>query len=197
MGGLARSLHESLDLTPTLYLAGPDVFHPDARELGARKKALCKAYGFVGLFPLDDGPAVTDSASIFANCTAMMQEATGGLFNLTPFRGPSADAGTVFELGYMTALGKPVFAYTNAVGDLLQRIPDAARHATSWRDATGMMIEDFGLADNLMIEEAVAAQGRLVHRHAAQEAARFTDMTSFEASLSEARNVFDRKLAVR
>jgi len=28
------------------------------------------------------------------------------VFNLTPFRGPSADAGTVFELGFMYSKGK-------------------------------------------------------------------------------------------
>ena len=36
-----------------LYLAGPDVFAPDPRELGGRRRALCEKYGFEGLFPLD------------------------------------------------------------------------------------------------------------------------------------------------
>ena len=33
--------------------------------------------------------------------------------NLTPYRGIAADTGTCFELGYMSAQGKPAFAYTN------------------------------------------------------------------------------------
>ena len=36
--------------TPSLYLAGPDVFHPDAAGLGRAKQALCAAYGFRGLY---------------------------------------------------------------------------------------------------------------------------------------------------
>jgi len=45
-----------------------------------------------------------------------------GVLNLTPFRGTSADVGTVFELGFLTGLGKSVFAYTNDIADLLYRL---------------------------------------------------------------------------
>ena len=37
-----------------VYLAGPDVFHPDAVTLGQRKKELCAQFGLVGVFPLDN-----------------------------------------------------------------------------------------------------------------------------------------------
>jgi nucleoside 2-deoxyribosyltransferase len=37
-----------------IYLAGPDVFLPDAVELGRAKVELCAAYGLTGLFPLDN-----------------------------------------------------------------------------------------------------------------------------------------------
>ena len=35
-----------------IYLAGPEVFHPNAAALGRQKQALCREYGFEGLFPL-------------------------------------------------------------------------------------------------------------------------------------------------
>ena len=35
-----------------------------------------------------------------------MDAADAIIANLTPFRGPSADAGTVYELGYMAGRGK-------------------------------------------------------------------------------------------
>jgi nucleoside 2-deoxyribosyltransferase len=38
-----------------LYLAGPDIFMPDAKAIGDRKKALCARHGFEGLYPLDLG----------------------------------------------------------------------------------------------------------------------------------------------
>jgi nucleoside 2-deoxyribosyltransferase len=37
-----------------VYLAGPDVFLPDAVEIGRIKADLCGRYGFKGLFPLDN-----------------------------------------------------------------------------------------------------------------------------------------------
>src|SRR5258708_1028231 len=38
---------------PAAYLAGPEVFLPDAAEIGRRKKELCRRHGFEGLYPLD------------------------------------------------------------------------------------------------------------------------------------------------
>ena len=77
-----------------------------------------------------------------------MDRADAGLFNLSPFRGPRADAGTVFELGYMAARGKLVFGYSNAPALYEDRVaPDAYE------------IERFGLPDNLMIAEGIRAAG--------------------------------------
>ena len=177
-----------------LYIAGPDVFHPDAAALGAAKKALCARFGFVGLYPLDGAApphAPPASGAIYAACLAMMHKADCGIFNLTPFRGPSADVGTVLELGLMVAWGKQVFAYSNVSADLIDRLRetpgltfDAAR--ATWRDHAGMAVEDFGNADNLMLDETLVAQGRKVHRRDVPEGERFTAMDGFVACLEEA-----------
>ena len=37
-----------------IYLAGPQVFRPDAVRYGQQLKEACLASGFVGLFPLDN-----------------------------------------------------------------------------------------------------------------------------------------------
>ena len=37
-----------------IYLAGPDVFLPDAVEIGRRKVELCTRHGLTGLYPLDN-----------------------------------------------------------------------------------------------------------------------------------------------
>jgi nucleoside 2-deoxyribosyltransferase len=149
-----------------LYLAGPDVFLPNALEIGSRKRALCAARGFEGLFPIDveaDPKRPASAASIFsANC-ALMRLADAGVFNLTPFRGPSADAGTVFELGFLFALGKPVHGYASRGGDYAQRVREqgdklARRGGRLW-DEAGFAVEDFGLPDNLMIARAIAEAG--------------------------------------
>src|SRR5262245_29484790 len=107
-----------------VYLAGQEVFLADAIGVARRKKGLFAAYGFRGLLPLDneisqaaDGGPV-DRAIYRAN-VEMIRSADLGICNLTPFRGPSADAGTVFELGLLVGLGKPVLGYTNVTEDLL------------------------------------------------------------------------------
>lgn len=52
-----------------IYLAGPDVFLPDAVEIGRHKVAVCAAHGVTGLYPLDneiDRAAPDASRQIFA-----------------------------------------------------------------------------------------------------------------------------------
>jgi nucleoside 2-deoxyribosyltransferase len=175
------------------YLAGPEVFLPDAIVIGQSKKRLCAKYGFEGLYPFDNEAAPDGSGTrldllIYRANLATMHEADFGILNLTPFRGPSADVGTVFELGVLVGLGKPVFAYTNDDEDLLARVKRAgAAHfdaATKvWRDSAGMVIENFGNADNLMIDATLAEQRRYVVRHAATGDGRFRDLTGFEVCL--------------
>ena len=57
--------------------------------------------------------AVDASLAIFKGNEAMMDAADAIIANLTPFRGPGADAGTVYELGYMAGRGKFCLAYSN------------------------------------------------------------------------------------
>jgi len=183
-----------------VYLAGPEVFLRDAIALGRRKKRLCAEYGFEGLYPFDN-EAVPDGSEkrldllIYRSNVAMMYDADFGILNLTPFRGPSADVGTVFELGMLAGLGKPVFAYTNDTEDFLVRVKriDAVRFDAAsnvWRDSEDMAIEDFGNTDNLMIDATLAEQGRSVLRRGVTGERRFRDLTGFEACLRLATDIF-------
>ena len=149
-----------------IYLAGPGIFAPDARETGLRKKALCRQYGFEGLYPLDQAlpadllPTETALAIYRANI-AMIEHAHAIIADLSPFRGPSADPGTVFELAWMLAHGRPAFAYSNDRRPLRDRVPGARpdQAGERWVTPDGMDIEDFGLADNLMIDCALRDAG--------------------------------------
>jgi nucleoside 2-deoxyribosyltransferase len=110
-----------------IYLAGPDVFLPDAVEIGREKVAICAAHGLTGLYPLDndiDLAAPDASRRIFCGNEAMMDAADAIIANLTPFRGASADPGTIYELGYMAGRRKFCLAYSNdgaAYADRLSR----------------------------------------------------------------------------
>jgi nucleoside 2-deoxyribosyltransferase len=156
----------------TVYLGGPDCFLPNAADIYAAKTKACLASGFEAKSPLDGRmptppPGITPpgiSRLIYQANVETMRGCDFALFNLTPFRGASADAGTVYELGFMTGLGKPVFGYTNIAGDYIDRVtPRQAIPVTPappaespWRDIDGWSIEDFGNADNLMIDSALA-----------------------------------------
>src|SRR5258708_13131518 len=108
-----------------VYLAGPDEFLPDAVEIGRRKAGICAAHGLRGLYPLDnavDLKAIDASLTIFKGNEAMMDEACAIIANLTPFRGPSADAGTVYELGYMAGRGQFCLAYTHEPPSYPERV---------------------------------------------------------------------------
>ncbi|MGA0563047.1 nucleoside 2-deoxyribosyltransferase [Ancylobacter sp. VNQ12] len=127
---------------PRLYLAGPEVFRPDAVAEGERLKRLCEAAGAVGLFPLQ-----AEGADIRRGCIALIHEADAVVANISPFRGVHMDPGTAFEMGYAEALGKPVFIWSTEERTLAQRIPAVSEN----RDADGHLIEDFGKPENLMI----------------------------------------------
>jgi nucleoside 2-deoxyribosyltransferase len=178
--------------TPKIYLAGPEVFLPSAGEISRQKKELCRQFGFEGLFPLDNeilGGNEKIDWQIYAANIAMIRAADAAILNLTPFRGPSADAGTIFELGFLTALKKPCFAYTNESDDMVTRLQNAGlahfdEARALWVDGEGMTIEDFGNADNLMIDASLdGARHGFVRRQVAPEE-RFRDLGGFEECLA-------------
>lgn len=140
----------------SIYLAGPDVFRPDALAHGQRLKSLCAEFGHRGLYPLDhalpDGLHGAEAARWIcqANC-ALIRQAEVVLANLNDFRGHEPDSGTAFELGFAAALGKPVWAFLADIRPLRAQLGGA-------QDALGWTVEDFGLPRNLML----ATSARLV-----------------------------------
>lgn len=150
----------------TVFLAGPDLWYPDAAEILARKREVCEAAGFVALTGRGGGEALIETEpseamarEIYAGVLERLRAADAVVVNLTPWRGPGADAGTAFEAGFAAALGKPVFAYLNVgsegEADFRDRI-DLKLGATldddgRWRDPDGAEIEDFALPETLML----------------------------------------------
>lgn len=134
-----------------LYLAGPDVFRPDAAAWAGQVRELCRAAGHEALIPLDDDLPAT-AAAIYRSNLQCIAEADAVLANLNPFRGAEPDSGTCVEIGYALALGKPVIGYADDLRPLRERLrasgPGADGH---WRDAAGHVVEDFDLPLNLML----------------------------------------------
>lgn len=179
-----------------IYLAGPDVFLPSAAAFAEAKRKLCDTYGFIGVSPVDNEIDLTRLSKheaalrISAANEAMIRGCHLVIANLTPFRGPSADVGTAYEMGFARALGMPVFAYTNVAGNLVDRTRQALgadavkRAAGQFEDSFHMVIEDFDCMDNLMLVGAVEASGApIIVKATPDDARRFTDLSAFEECL--------------
>ena len=179
-------------MTVRVYLAGPEVFLANAREIGAQKRAICARHGLVGVFPGDheDGcdpalPPAERGLSISRAMERIMRGCDAMIVNLTPFRGPSADVGSTYEMGFMRALGRPIFAYSNDDRSFLDRVTAycaghvRVRPTGEREDLDGMAIEPFGLHDNLMLVGGVVASGGCIITETTPHAERYTSLTAF------------------
>jgi nucleoside 2-deoxyribosyltransferase len=145
---------------PRVYLAGPAVFFENPLQYADRLKSICSDLGLIGIFPLDaeislNGKEPEVAAAIIkkANCDLIIScDAVAA--DISPFRGPGMDAGTAYEIGFAEALGKPVACYTSNTLPYLDRVKAAGVVKAvdgELRDAHGWAVENFKLADNLMI----------------------------------------------
>jgi nucleoside 2-deoxyribosyltransferase len=189
-------------MTPShkVYIAGPEVFFPNGSEQMARKGQLALDYGFYPSTMAEDAldpNGVTPFAfgcQISAANEKMMREADLVIANLTPFRGISADIGTAFEVGFMCALGRPAFGYTNTAKLYFDRLSDDYYQGQSSKDANGvirgpdgLMIEDHGMVDNLMLDGGIEALGCVLVRREVPAENRLADLEAYEECLRLAR----------
>lgn len=184
-----------------VYIAGPEVFLPNGFEIIARKNALVHAYGFATVRPPGEywdrsGFAKFDlGMEISRRNELLMDEAELLVANLTPFRGISADPGTVYELGYMIAQGKPTYAFSNDARGYLERARDDYYGGTLQPGADGRphgsdghRVEDHTMADNLMLDGGILRRGGRFERRHVDPAHTYDDLTAFEACLAAARD---------
>lgn len=190
-----------------IYLAGPDVFARNPMALAKRKKAICTKYGFEGVFPMDneldmDGLQPFEKGlKISAANEDLMRSCDLVIANMTPFRGPNTDSGTAYEMGFMRALGKPVLGYANVYNaptgeggfPHIERVKTYYGHLLM-RDDTEeaedpihhMLVEDFDMADNLMLDGAVYFSGAEVVVTEVDERDRYALLDGFEQCVMQA-----------
>lgn len=141
-----------------IYIAGPDVFEKNSLLIGERLVALCKKYGFEGLYPLDNvvnfsQPKHKIAQDIYEANIKMIQQADIVIANLNSFRGKEADSGTVWECGYSSALGKDVYGYMHSIKPYVENFSDEEKdvYGENFVDNKQRIIEDFDYPINLMI----------------------------------------------
>jgi nucleoside 2-deoxyribosyltransferase len=145
-------------MSKSVYLAGPAVFHPAAKAVFDYLMEICTQHGLTPITP-QLGEVDISALDALGKARAIRRlnmdkivAADVVIACISPFRGPGADAGTAWEMGYAEALGKPVVAWCESPGDYKSRVDSAAdEQGQPWCKQHGMLVEDFGLADNLML----------------------------------------------
>lgn len=145
-----------------IYLAGPDVFKPNALKYGEELKGVCQKHGFIGLFPLDneiktDGLSSQQIAVKIQKANIeLIKSCDGVVANLCSFRGCEPDSGTVWEVGFATGLGKKVLGYTDDLRSLKEKTIEILKlEKNSKYDNKDLFIEDFSLSHNLMFADII------------------------------------------
>lgn len=148
---------------PLIYLAGPDIFVPERAERFEALQAACARHGLQGMEP-SDGELPADfkgsddehAQRLYEGNIRRIARADAVLAHVCEFRGLEPDSGTVFEIGYAVALGKPVATYGVAPGSYADRVaatrPCATdAHGVLRERASGLMVEGLGQRLNLML----------------------------------------------
>lgn len=152
----------------TIYLAGPEVFLPNALEILSDYKNLCESFGYRALTPFDgkvtDKTKLAKANQIFQENISLIQSCDIVIANCNPFRGACVDDGTSFEIGYGYAKGKRVFGYLNdnrILPEIVKSKIPTKQHSSGYAvDEDGYLLnEDFGNSINLMLEFSILSSG--------------------------------------
>ena len=169
---------------PRVYLAGPMVFYPDPEATFVEMKALCARYGLEGVAPIDNQlelkgykPGKKLIHDIVKADIALMNRLDAGLFCVDGFRrAPDMDPGTAFEIGYMSAQGKPLCGWTedgriyadkveayfkNVFKERLHKTPANMKGGTSGssRDPDEILVHSEGCVQNGMVHIGIELSG--------------------------------------
>lgn len=161
--------------SPKLYLAGPEVFLPNAVEVAEQQRLLCHTYGFIPLHPMDNnldfGQMDYEAATrIFRGDVSQVRDCDIIIANCNAFRGICMDDGTAVELGIGFALGKTLYGYIESLIGLSERtirdLPTfpSPNDPNLRIDAQGYAVTpDFGTSVNLMVQVGQTdSNGRLI-----------------------------------
>ena len=137
-------------LRPKIYIAGPEVFLPNALQRAEEQRELCVKYGFIPLHPMDNALDLGNkdyatAVRIYRGDVSQVRECDIIAANCNPFRGVCMDDGTAHELGMADALFKVLYGYISKLESLVERtIRD---YPTTLLDAvTGLHVDREGYA---------------------------------------------------
>ncbi len=110
-----------------VYVAGPWVFEPNAKEIGTARRQLLRKAGLQAFLPIDNEPPAESTPErqaqfIYNSNMDMMENSDIIIADFTPFRGASVDSGTAGEILRMAGEGKIVVGYSEETLPYAQRV---------------------------------------------------------------------------
>lgn len=152
-----------------LYLAGPEVFLPNATDHAEVQRQLCRKYGFVPLHPMDNNldlgnRDMATAMRIYRGDIGQIHGCDIIVANCNGFRGVCMDDGTAYELGYCNGLQKPSYGYIRELMPLVARTvrdyPCKPFKDDIYIDNDGYLnVDDFGTSINLMMQCGMQFRG--------------------------------------
>lgn len=149
---------EALHDCPVVYLAGPERYDEDAKEVYAKMKELCKKHGLYAVTPLDwtedvsgshEDCSYTAAAVQFSHWQQCVRDCDAVIADLNDYRGYECSNDVAFECGMGFQLGKKLFGYLSDGRPAKEKVPNLGA-SREYRDMTGANVEDFNYPVNLM-----------------------------------------------
>ena len=153
---------------PKIYIAGPECFQPNAKELAVAAEAICERYGFIGMSPMDEDKSIDFSIKdkrelarqIFEKDARYVRECDIIVANFNNFRGWEPDGGMAFECGYGYALGKAIYGFMADGRNCTEKFTEETyvdEHGTR-RDMRGLTLEP-GLTNLMLTAPSTVVEG--------------------------------------
>ena len=143
---------------PVVYLAGPERYDKDAKELYKKRKELCASYGLQAFTPADWAEGVekmdtdcpyTAAANQFDSWQQHVRNCDAIIADLNDYRGYECSNDVAFECGMAFQLGKKMYGYVDDIRPAKEKVPNLGPEH-EYRDMTGANVEDFNYPVNLM-----------------------------------------------
>jgi len=111
----------------------------------------------------DERGSIAEAAYIRSANMDLIRSCDAIIANMTPFRGPSMDVGTAYEMGVGAALNKIVVGYTTDPRSFVEKVQAACKVVRGndgrLRDEQGMAVEEFGHGDVRLVDNLMMACG--------------------------------------
>ncbi|MBM3482762.1 MAG: hypothetical protein FJX66_05635 [Alphaproteobacteria bacterium] len=164
---------------PKVYLAGPDIFLANAKDVAAWQKDVCLRHGLTPLHPMDNnldlsGDPAALAMRIYQADVGQMVEADAICANMNDFIGADPDSGTCFEVGFFAGFNmalrllkatkpeKPIYGHVDAADTYEERIARWRAGQSSTKDLERWRFSTIDMHINLMMEMAMASSGAFI-----------------------------------